>query len=261
MNSITLVSCYYKIKSKRSHDEYNYYIHNLLYNIKGNLVIYTSSEEYEYLNALRNNKNNIKLIIKNFDEINLYKKYLNIMEKQYELDNQKWTGRTFQCYILWNSKLDFLKETIEINPFKSNKFMWLDIGAIRTQDIVNYLNTFPNPENISYNKIDIVYLQPFSNINQKYFKDEVHLGGLYAGVIKVILKFHDLFYKKFQEYVDNNQFIGCDQQIISSVYLENNDLFNLINPYNDNFTENNKIIPLQKNIDNWFYLIYFYSVI
>lgn len=260
MNSLTIVSCYYKINSKRSHNEYNIYINNLLNNLKANIVIYTSTEEYQYINSFKNEKNNIKIIIKNFEEIELYKKYFNIMDKQYEMDEQKWTERTYQCYILWNSKLDFLKETIELNPFNSDKFMWLDIGAVRTPDIVNYLNTFPKYENISKNKIDIVFLKSYKDKNQKYFKNEVHLGGLYAGGKDIIIKFHELFYNKFQEYIDNNQFIGCDQQIISSVYLENNDIFNLIEPYKDNITENNKLIPLQSKIDPWFYLIYYYSV-
>jgi hypothetical protein len=260
MNSLTIVSCYYKIKSKRSHDEYNIYISNLLNNLKANIVIYTSKEDYEYLKSFKNGKNNINIIIKRFEEINLYKKYFHIMEKQYQMDNQKYTGRTYQCYILWNSKLDFLKETIEINPFNSDKFMWLDLGAVRTLDIINYLNSFPRYENISKSKIDIIYLKPYLNVNQKYFKDEVHLGGLYGGGKDIIMEYHKLFYDKFQEYVDNNQFIGCDQQIISSVYLENKNIFNLIIPVTNNITENNKFIPLNKNIDPWFYLIYYYSV-
>lgn len=256
MNSVTIVSCYYKINSKRSHEQYCLYINNLLNNLKANIVIYTSGDQYNYLNTFSNNS--MKLIIKNFEDINLYSKYKNILPNQYQMDDQKKTGRTEQCYVLWNSKLDFLKETIDSNPFNSDKFIWLDIGSVRTPDVIECIKTFPIYDNISNDKIDIVFLNKFSNPNQKYFKNEIHFGGLYGGSTNSILKFHELFYNKFQEYIDNNQFIGCDQQIISSVYLENKELFNLINPKFINYTQNNKLIPI-KRMDEWFYIIYYYS--
>jgi hypothetical protein len=255
--SVTIVSCYYKINSKRSHEQYCTFISNLLNNLNNNIVIYTSDEQYDFLSKFK--KDCIKIIIKNYEEINLFKQYKNILENQYQMDNQKYTGRTKECYVLWNSKLDFLKETIELNPFSSDKFIWIDIGSVRTSDIIKYLMTFPIYDNVSNEKIDIVCIQNFSNHNQKFFRDEIHLGGLYGGGIECILKFHELFYKKFQEYLENNQFIGCDQQIISSIYLENKDLFNVIDPYTNSYTENGNLVPHQNNIDVWFYLLYYYS--
>lgn len=260
MSNSTLVSCYYKIMSKRPHSEYDKYIQNLLSRLENNLVIYTSADLVDYFNIYIENKSNIKIIIKEFEDIPLYKKYLHIWNLQEKLDRSKYTNRTYQCYVLWNSKLNFIKETVELNPFNTDKFMWLDIGAVRTSDIFTYLSTFPKYENISINKIDIVMIEDYQNYNQKFFQDEIHLGGLYGGGIDILLKFHELFYMKFDEYLENNKFIGCDQQIISSVYLENNHLFNIINPNNDCYTESNKLIPVMKNIDIWFYLLYYYSV-
>tara|TARA_B110001450_G_C17360945_1_gene375495 strand:- start:30 stop:203 length:174 start_codon:yes stop_codon:yes gene_type:complete len=48
------------------------------------------------------------------------------------MDPGKKCGRSIGCYVLWNSKFQFLKEAIDINPFKSNKFIWNDIGSMRT---------------------------------------------------------------------------------------------------------------------------------
>lgn len=137
--------------------------------------------------------------------------------------------------------------------------MWLDIGAVRTNDVVNLLNNFPKYENVSNNKVDIVMIDDFPNRNQKFFENEIHLGGLFGGGKDILLKFHDLFYKKFDEYLLNNQFIGCDQQMISSVYLENTEFFNIINPYHNNINESRKLIPVLTGIDVWFYIIYYYS--
>jgi len=47
--SSTVVSCYYKIKSKHSHNQYDKWINNFLQNIHCNLIIFTSPDLKEYL--------------------------------------------------------------------------------------------------------------------------------------------------------------------------------------------------------------------
>ena len=140
MTNFTIVSCYYKIKSKRPHDEYDIYIKNLLTNMKDNMVIYTSEDLVEYLKSYIKDGQNIKIVIKPFESLEVFYKYKDILKEQEKIDEHAWTGRSYYCYVLWNSKLQFIKETIEYNPFNSDKFMWLDIGAIRTNDIVDLLN-------------------------------------------------------------------------------------------------------------------------
>ena len=108
---------------------------------------------------------------------------------------------------------------------------------------------FPNPNKISENQIDIVLLKDFALINPKYFQDQIHFAGaIFGGTSNTFKKLSELYYKKFDEYLSNNQFIGCDQQIISSVYLENKELFNLIK------TSLKKI----NGIDPWFKLLLYY---
>ncbi len=70
---------------------------------------------------------------------------------------------------------------------------------------------------------------------------------MFGGHIDTILKINDLYYKCFNHYVENNKFIGCDQQIISSVCVKN---INLFNP----------IFPIECKVDPWFYLYQYYAV-
>lgn len=243
----SIISCYYKIKSKRSHNNYDTYINNLFNNINKNVnyILFTSRDLEEYFLTKTKLLNNVKIIIKEFDNIELFNKYKSIWKTQYDMDNQKNTGRGIECYVLWNSKLNFIKEAIELNYFESDKFIWMDIGMIRNNDYIGCLNNFPKYENISNDKIDIILLRNFNNPNQKFFQDEIHIGGTYGGHKNSFIKFIELYYKKFDEYIANNRFIGCDQQIISSVYLENTNLFNPIKPIG--------------KTDPWFYLINHYS--
>ncbi len=242
--SVTIVSCYYKVPSKHSSSKYEEWINNFLKDSLFNIIIFTSYELMDFFSKYHNQNKNVILVIKEFEELRIYKEYKTIWDYQHYIDNQK-NIRTKHCYAIWNSKLDFLKEAIELNPFKSDKFIWNDIGAVRDNLHKCYLIKYPKYDLISNNKIDIIMIKDFDNYEQKYFQDEIHFSGMYGGSIKDIMRFYDLYYKMFDKYLKNGYFIGCDQQLISSVYLENKDLFNPIETFNY----------------DWFYLLKYYSFI
>jgi hypothetical protein len=244
MSSATIVSCYYKIKSKHQHSKYNEWIYNFLYYLRNNIIIFTSEDLVDYLKKIGKYNTKMMIIIKNFEDIDIFKQY-NIWDHQYEIDTQK-NIRTKECYIIWNSKMNFLNEAIKLNPFQSDKFVWTDIGCLRDPRYCNYIRNYPLYKNISNNKLDIVLIKPFINKNQLVFQNELHLAGAIFGSSKETLqKIIPLYYYYFNEYVKNNLFIGCDQQILSTLFTQHKDLFNLI-------------IPNKKCINEWFYLWFYY---
>jgi hypothetical protein len=249
--SATVVTCYYKFKSKHSFEDYDGWITNYLSTVQSNLIIFTSPDLKDYLLDKRPDhlKQNTRIICQELHELELAKKYENYWDYQYSIDNQKWCGRNKECYILWNSKLLFLKTAIELNIFKSDKFVWADIGSIRTTTDLNQLiyDNFPIYDKISNTQIDIILFNPIENDKQKVFIDELHLSGsMFGGHKDTILKFYHAFYCRFDEHITNNIFIGCDQQTISSVFNDNRELFNCI-------------YPKQIGFNIWFYLWMYYS--
>jgi hypothetical protein len=254
MKSVTVVTCYYKIPSKHSHDNYNIWIHNLLNNIKCNIIIFTSLDLFSFFENIQNiNKNlKLKIIIKEFNDLDILKKYnMDFWSYQNKIDPQQNIGRNKECYILWNSKMNFIKEAIELNPFYSDKFVWNDIGSMRNNYFSNLISNYPLYNNISQNNLDIALLYDYDNKSTIYFQNESHLSGAIFGTSKdIFLKIIDLFYKYLDEYIQHNLFIGCDQQILSTIYIIHPELFNIINPYKNNM---NDCI-----IDKWFYLYYYY---
>jgi glycosyl transferase, family 25 len=234
----TIVSCYYKLKSKHSLDSYKIWINNFLSNITCNIIIFTSADLLDYFNSFNNIY--IYIIIKEIEDLEIYKEYIDIWDNQWEIDPQK-NDRTKYNYIIWNSKLKFLKDAIKVNPFNTDKFIWNDIGVIRNTKFYNILKYYPDHNQISTDKIDIVLINNFTK-NKKFFQNEIHFSGaIFGSDINTLLKYHDLYYNKFDEYLQNGKFIGCDQQIISSIYFENIKLFNVI------------------KTDDWFHLINYYS--
>ena len=245
--SISLVTCYYEFESKHSNTDYRRWIKNLLNELTCNIIIFTSNDLVSFLKKEMNH-NNVLFVIKPLKQLSIALKYKHIWEKQYKLDSpEKWGGRTIGCYVVWNSKFQFLKEAIDINPFKSDKFIWNDIGSMRSNSYAHLLKNYPNYHTISKDKLDIVLLKGFTNPKQRFFENEVHLScSIFGGHKDVILNLHKKYYEMFETYLENNQFIGCDQQIMSSLLLKNTELFNLITP-------NNRII------DPWFWLYYYWS--
>ena len=63
--SITVITCYYKVKSKHSFKQYALWIHNLLTNINANLVIFTSENQAKWLAEYFNNDMNPEWLKKN----------------------------------------------------------------------------------------------------------------------------------------------------------------------------------------------------
>jgi len=254
MDSVTVVSCYYKLPSKHNHYNYDIWIQNLLLNLQCNMIIFTSSDLVNYFEKIKINNKKLKLIIivKEFNNLDILKKYnIDFWCNQYNIDPTPNIGRNKECYIIWNSKMNFVKESITLNPFNSDKFVWNDIGSMRNQYFSDFISHYPLYNNISSDKLDIVLLQNFKDKTQEYYQHETHFSGSIFGASKdIFLKIIDLFYKYLDEYINNNLFIGCDQQILSTIYIKHPELFNLINPYVKNM--NNEII------DIWFYLYFHY---
>lgn len=262
--SATLITCYYKVKSKHTFDEYALWIKNLLLSIRCNIVIFTSADQAEWLTSLafinRNNSNmrsnvgigGVKVIIKELHDLEIVKKYPYIWDMQYIKDPTPYI-RTKECYMIWNSKLAFVREAIELNPFGSDKFVWNDIGSLREDRFIdeNYMNLiqYPRYENISSHKIDIVLIEGFRLPNQMIFQNEMHLSGaIFGGGSDALLKLIDLFYRNFDMYLKKGYFIGCDQQILATCFQQVPELFNLVIPDYSN-----------KIVDKWFYLYHHYS--
>ena len=53
---------------------------------------------------------------------------------QFWQDQAVWEGLRFasaEMSIMWYEKKEFVKRTIEMNPYGTDKYLWLDVGCLR----------------------------------------------------------------------------------------------------------------------------------
>ena len=252
--SVTIVSCFYHIeKSKFNLFHYVTWMVNF-FKIKTNKIIYTDKKTFNYLFS-KINIENIKFIIYEIDDFKVSKDYtIEQWWEQYKMDPEQ-SYHSIELYKIWNEKSNFIKKSIEKNPFESDYFYYCDVGCFRDDKKIDNFINWPNIEKVKKkgigDKFTILSVFPFTKDDLKY-KDTDDLfkflninrlgGGIIGGSKEACLEWHQLFYKMMQTYFQNDKFAGKDQSIMASVYLKtfNTDkdkcekLFNLVkvaNPF------------------------------
>ncbi len=254
--SLTIVTCFYSIKSKFEKDKYYEWMSNMLENIvNANMVIYTDNDNYDRIREIREKKNlmdRTKIIVKKTNEF-----YVEKYRKDFIMNNirNKYLPNiSYELHMIWNEKVNFVKQTIESKFFDSEYYCWCDIGYfrcnkdnIRREEIKN----FPNNEKIKkLNKNKIYY--GLVNNDDKYMRiledivnnkteipgNQVSIaGGFFILHKNKIDYWYNIYYKKLEEYFINKKLIKDDQIIIVDCILnkENRNDFELIQNYDKYF--------------------------
>lgn len=250
-NNITIVSSYYPMKSKHSVEKYKKWIKNLFENVPFNLVFFTNKEYTPFIKDIRKNFSNTKIITLEFEELEVFKKYpLSFWKEQKKLDHEEY--HIPELYAIWYEKKEFIKKTIEVNPFNSEYFVWTDAGICRDTNWIPYLKNYPCLNKIPINKILINKIKNFSDKNEYYdFKNDLeNIGaGIIGGNIKAWQDYDILYNKIFNIYINDNRFVGKEQNLITTMCIKKPELFEL---YNSKDFKTNKY-----EYNKWFSLLFY----
>ena len=234
----TVVTSYFQLnQSKASHLQYVEWMKNMLM-IDNPMVIFCDEKSEETIYMLRSGKHDkTRIIVTNFKEFYSYK-YANQFLEHYKMDKEQKVGHNMFLYMIWSEKSHFLKRAIELDPFKTEYFLWVDIGCFRKPN-TEYIN-WPNPkkmDSLDKNKVLLLMIQSFTR-DEWYcnsletlpsFQSTNRIGGtIFGGGKDVLLKWHEKYYEMLEYFISINRFIGKDQSIMNSVYLLNKDMCQLI---------------------------------
>ena len=252
----TIVTGYFQLeKSKASHDIYMGWMKNML-DINNPMIIFCDEQNINIIRELRKEKTEKTLIIlTNFKDFYSYK-YINNFIQNQQIDTEANRGHNAYLYMIWAEKSNFLKRAIELNPFETDYFLWVDIGCFRRPN-TDFLN-WPNPTRISEipkDKVILLSVVPFSqeelsvsNIDSlPSFQFTNRIGApIFGGGKKILLEWHTKYYQMLENFIKIGRFIGKDQSIMNSVYLLNKEICELVS-------------WKQPCHDIWFYLQNYFS--
>jgi hypothetical protein len=237
----TIVSMIYNIRkiencdnvNNRNVDCYIELAKNFILKLPYPLIIFIDDDEKEiydaiYLERKVNNLLHITHIYKlNFKETYFYKdlKKIEELQKIFFIRNGILKHETPLYIILNNNKFSFMEKSIELNPFESSHFIWIDFGinhvAKNTEYIHEWITKVPD-------KIKQLCINPYiENIEPKvYFENIYHncAGGLFSGSKDNMLKYIELFKDKTQQ-IYNEGWYQIDEAVMSIVQRENYELF------------------------------------
>jgi hypothetical protein len=166
---------------------------------------------------------------KSFEQTYFYKYLDKLIELQskFKILNGELEHETPHYIILNNNKFDFIDKAIDLNPFNSSHFIWMDFGinhVARNTEIINeWIYNIPD-------KIKQLCINPYTEEDnpKKYFEIIHHNtgGGLFSGSKENLLKYSELFKQKTQE-IYNDNWYQIDEAVMTIIQRENPELFNL----------------------------------
>jgi hypothetical protein len=221
----TVVTAYFNIpKSKANHETYARWMKNMLA-IQNRMIIFCDAASFKLIRSLRANNPCPTIIVQTkFEEFHCYK-YVDIFKAQHSIDRER-SIHSVELYLIWNEKSNFLKRATEIEKsFKephNTKFVWCDIGCFRVPN-TRFLK-WPDASKIPDDKMLLLEVLPLNKLTQDLSKIDYIGGTIFAGSSDAILKWHDVYYAMLERLYDRGTFVGKDQTIMSSIYIDQPEL-------------------------------------
>jgi hypothetical protein len=240
MNLPTIVTCFYDIRGKyqtetngngnvKNKNTYFDLANEFILKLPYPLIIYTDEHELlSYIIEKRQKYLNLTKIIFIPFETTYYYQYMNQLydnKQKFQILNENIHKDTVPYMILNYNKFFFIERTIELNPFLSTHFVWIDFGinhvAKNTEEIHNWITNIPD-------KIKQICINPYLETqNYKQFFNIIYhhtAGGLFSGSSGNLLLYSLYFRQKVQQIL-NDDWYQIDETIMTIIQREHPELF------------------------------------
>ena len=203
----TLVTAYFNVPSKFSHDTYKKWMRNLC-TIQDPLVIFTSSDMAKWFRDCRQERpTQIR--------VTTLQSLLVASTASFDVNNIH-----ANLHMIWNEKANWLKMTADEKPFGGSEYYaWIDAGYFR--------NSLLNDRKI---------VQSFPNVGSRMFMMSIEslcpvcrgiAGGLFGGTNAAIQRWHSAYYDTLR---GANELILEDQTWMLETCLKDPTLCNIVEP-------------------------------
>ena len=223
VSDLTIVSAFFPMKSKFPSQQYLQWIAPFWSQVDCNLVFFTSEEYLSLMESIRSKKT--KVITMEFDQCEAYKK----LSKAFWIDQEKKDHEachSADLYAVWYEKKEFVKKAIQLNPFHTNKFVWMDAGICRSESWIPHIKMFYSFK-VPNDSFLITKITDFENEEDLQIKNSVG-GGILGGTKEMWNQYSERYDAILQKFVKDNKFVGKDQTLIATMYKEDPSFFTMI---------------------------------
>jgi hypothetical protein len=222
----TVVTGYFRVPSKYEPGKYDNWMKNML-SLHDPMVIFTHTELVDQIKDLRQHALDrtivIPLALEDLPIGSLYP--TSFWEDQLNRDPEKKIHRSYYLFWIWLSKSWCVMQAIRLNPFKSDLFVWSDIGCFRNKKYNNKM-MIQHRENVPPHEIIQMAHHPPNPPKEELFNDKYkhkanfyHSGSQLAGYKDTWVTFHEKFLETIDRFLKNNMIIVEDQAVLQSTCL------------------------------------------
>lgn len=191
--------------------------------IQDPVIAFVPQDEVEKVRQFRANATTKTLIVPmNLSQVPLANLYpTSFWEHQLEMDGEGSRHQDYRLFWIWLSKTWFIQESIRLNPFKSDIFMWCDIGSLRYDTDVRYEHQWlvRYPELVPRHSMLQMAIKPIAVHTDLFYKKKkkhffFHSGSHAIGYHDTWRRYHKEFMVSLNAWVKRGYFIGEDQMVM-----------------------------------------------
>lgn len=242
MNKITFVSCIFDIYEdnnvfgiNKTRENRIRFFEKLIALTNINVALYSCPKYEPLIRPILEKYKNVKLIkVLSLEDLIFYKKI-----KKYQLKNniklnlpnkRSLSKDTLNYMILMNSKIQFIRNAININVWNTYYFAWIDFSIFYIKINSNIINTLSNLNNsniIPESEFIISPSCPYAKSNGNYIDKPIwrFLGGFFIGDINSLKKLSDIYYNNIEVFFDKYKYIVWEVNYL--IWLEENGYINI----------------------------------
>lgn len=242
-DDLTLVTAYYRIKSKHTPEEYLAWIKKFVL-LNKSIVFFSNKEFMPTLKELRPielHKKSVFIEIE-MEDFYSYKNFFDSFTELYKDDFEK-NIHNVLLYTIWAEKCTFLKKAITQNYFRSKCFYWIDIGYFSDDNVnmTNLINDWPKLDQCfgdekiimgtvrNYTESEKENFVKFDPGEHYRFPRTINTCGcFFGGQIKNTLKFIEYYYDAVREFIKRKIFCGKEQTVFAYVAFAHPEVIKLI---------------------------------
>jgi hypothetical protein len=201
----TVVTAYFHIPSKHPHASYKRWIVNFM-SLQDAMVIFTSHDLVSEIKVLREHASERTLVIPmDLSATRMATSYDDAFwTHQSAMDPEREIHRSHELFWIWNEKAEWLQRAVNINPFGTLFFAWIDIGYFRDETFNDERILRAIPFSLGREQVLMLDVRDLAESSKNYVG-----GGFIGGYAGGIRKWHRAYYSVLD--LNRDQFIGKDQ--------------------------------------------------